>query len=281
MSEPKRYYWIKLRTDFFATDGPMDLLMSQPNGAEYVLLYQMLCLQTVNTGGRLAAQVGDLLLKFDVKKIVRDCKYFDTDTVTVALSLFQKLGLIYEEQDGIIALANYDGMIGSESDAAGRMRKMREQRGVEALLEPEQERNIERNNVTQEIKSIRDLENESIESVEDRGVEEGAAPQHQPAPKPRKTFQKPTLEEVQDYCESRHNNVDPERFWNHYERVGWMVGKNRMKDWRASVRYWERDNTPRTATDGRQEAPGVHFALENKPVTGSDAAYFDDLFAGD
>lgn len=273
MSESKRFYWIKLKTDFFATDGPMDLLMSQPNGAEYVLLYQMLCLQTVNTGGRLAAQVGDLLLKFDVNKIVRDCKYFDRDTVTVALSLFQKLGLIYEEQDGIIAMANYDGMVGSETDAASRMRRMRENM-AEALPEPE--RNNERNIVTLENRD-KSIESSSVGVIEDRGMGEGEP--SQPAQKPRKVFVKPTLEEVTDYCEQRKNKVDPERFWNHYERVGWMVGKNRMKDWRAAVRYWERDETPRTAT-ASGDPPGVHFRLEGQPVTSSGSEFYDDIFGG-
>ena len=39
----------------------------------------------------------------------------------------------------------------------------------------------------------------------------------------------------------RGNNVDPERFVNHYEATGWMRGKNKIRDWRACVRTWERD----------------------------------------
>ena len=46
--EDKKYYWIKLRTDFFNQET-IDFLLSQPNGCEYVVLYQMLCLQTANT----------------------------------------------------------------------------------------------------------------------------------------------------------------------------------------------------------------------------------------
>ena len=53
-------------------------------------------------------------------------------------------------------------------------------------------------------------------------------------------FTPPTIQEVKAYCIERKNNIDPERFIDFYESKGWMVGKNKMKDWRAAVRNWER-----------------------------------------
>lgn len=61
------------------------------------------------------------------------------------------------------------------------------------------------------------------------------------APK-RKQFKPPTIEEVKEYCSERMNNVDAEAFVNFYESKGWMVGKNKMKDWKAAVRTWEKSN---------------------------------------
>ena len=55
-----------------------------------------------------------------------------------------------------------------------------------------------------------------------------------------KRFVKPTLEEVREYCRSRNNSVDAERFISYYESNGWRVGRNPMKDWKAAVRTWER-----------------------------------------
>lgn len=52
-------------------------------------------------------------------------------------------------------------------------------------------------------------------------------------------FSPPTLEEVKTYCLGRKNSVNAERFINFYESKGWFVGKNKMKDWKASVRTWE------------------------------------------
>lgn len=60
---------------------------------------------------------------------------------------------------------------------------------------------------------------------------------------PRKKFVKPTVEEVREYCLERKNNVNPEKFVDFYESKDWFVGKNKMKDWKAAVRTWERGNT--------------------------------------
>lgn len=60
--------------------------------------------------------------------------------------------------------------------------------------------------------------------------------------KKRKRFSPPTLDEVKAYCAERKNNVDAERFVNYYESNGWMVGKSKMKDWKAAVRTWEKNS---------------------------------------
>ena len=52
----------------------------------------------------------------------------------------------------------------------------------------------------------------------------------------------PSLEEVKSYCLERKNAVDPDKWHDYYSSNGWMVGKNKMKDWRAAVRTWERSN---------------------------------------
>ena len=57
--------------------------------------------------------------------------------------------------------------------------------------------------------------------------------------KERRNFVPPTVEEVSAYCSERNNSIDPESFVNFYTSKGWMVGKNKMKDWKAAVRTWE------------------------------------------
>ena len=108
----KRFYWIKLKTDFFEQDA-IDFLLSQTNGSDYIALYIKLCTMTANTNGQLATQIGEILIPYDAQKIARDTKYFSVDTVIVALELFKKLGLIYESNDNVLQIANYDSMVGS------------------------------------------------------------------------------------------------------------------------------------------------------------------------
>lgn len=62
-----------------------------------------------------------------------------------------------------------------------------------------------------------------------------------PADKPPNSqrFTPPSVEEVRAYCEERHNGIDPQRFVDFYEAKGWMLGKNKMKNWKAAVRTWE------------------------------------------
>ena len=57
-----------------------------------------------------------------------------------------------------------------------------------------------------------------------------------------KRFVKPTVEEVRAYCKERNNNVDAEKFISHYDSNGWKVGRTPMKDWKATVRTWEKND---------------------------------------
>lgn len=58
----------------------------------------------------------------------------------------------------------------------------------------------------------------------------------------KEKFSKPSLNDIKNYCNERNNKVDPEAFINYYDSVGWKVGKNKMRDWKAAVRTWERRN---------------------------------------
>lgn len=108
----KRFYWIKLKTNFFEQDA-IDFLLSQPNGSDYIALYLKLCTMTANTNGQLATQIGEILIPYDAQKIARDTKYFSVDTVVVAMELFKKLGLIYESSNNILQISEYENMVGS------------------------------------------------------------------------------------------------------------------------------------------------------------------------
>lgn len=71
-----------------------------------------------------------------------------------------------------------------------------------------------------------------------------------PPPSRSKRFVPPTVEEVASYCFERMSKVDPQRFVDYYTSNGWMVGKNKMKDWKAAVRTWEQKENAKPARKG-------------------------------
>ena len=72
-------------------------------------------------------------------------------------------------------------------------------------------------------------------------------------PPKKSRFLPPSLEEVASYCRERGNNVNPQRFLDHYEAAGWMRGKTKISDWRAAVRTWERNEAERSGAGTQAE----------------------------
>jgi hypothetical protein len=67
-----------------------------------------------------------------------------------------------------------------------------------------------------------------------------------------KNFVPPTIIEVIGYCNERDNFVDAEKFINFYDSKGWMIGKNKMKDWKAAVRTWEQKSKQEAGDQNRK-----------------------------
>lgn len=66
--------------------------------------------------------------------------------------------------------------------------------------------------------------------------------------KEKKKFDKPTIEQIQEYCIERNNGINAEAFYDFYESKNWYVGKNKMSDWKACVRTWEQRQRSKTKT---------------------------------
>lgn len=149
-------------------------------------------------------------------------------------------------------------------------------KGKEALDRDSWERSISTDNDSKTTDNDRYLNVKVIPTVttiptvkvNNIGVEESTPPRPPDNPKRKRTpFLPPTLEEVTAYCLERGNYVDPEKWFSHYESNGWMVGKNKMKDWKAAVRTWERNDYQKggkqsdvSGTSGRgQEADRFDF----------------------
>ena len=87
--------------------------------------------------------------------------------------------------------------------------------------------------------NVYNLDTKCIHREEEKRIEENREEKEIYKEK-EKRFKKPTFDEVEEYCKERNNNINPQKFIDFYESKGWMVGKNKMKDWKACVRTWER-----------------------------------------
>lgn len=149
----KKYYWLKLKEDFFEEDT-LAWLEEQTNGKEYCLFYLKLCLKSLKTNGILIRNVGQILIPYDVKKLGEITKT-DIDTVTVAMELFKKIGLIQILDNGEIYITQLEQMVGSETKWAKYKKKERELKKLDnvQLLS-----NINPKNVHTDIEKEKDIE---------------------------------------------------------------------------------------------------------------------------
>lgn len=171
MATGKRYYWIKLKDSFMSSDA-IDYLMSQPDGANYVVLYEMLCLKTINTGGCLVSQIGEMLIPYDAEKIQRECKWFSLATVRVALSVYKQIGLIFESPDGILTISNYSDIVGSETDYSAQKRLQRENRRRQIPVkgaDNNEDNNVDNVHTEKEIDKDKEKDKEIENGVRDNG----------------------------------------------------------------------------------------------------------------
>ena len=124
----KRFYWLKLKEDFFDEDT-MGWLEEQDNGKEYCLFYLKLCLKSLKSDGVLVRKVGDMLIPYDVAKIAEITKT-QVDIANGALNLLKQIGYIQVLDSGGLFLTQIENMTGSETDAAERQRKSRANKRV-------------------------------------------------------------------------------------------------------------------------------------------------------
>lgn len=103
-------------------------------------------------------------------------------------------------------------------------------------------------------------------------------PPSEPLPLPPKrkkettAFKKPTAEEIDAYCAERKNGLSGQAIYDHYEANGWMVGRVKMKDWKAAVRTWERKEREKPPAPPRK---GV--ALTNPEQSSLDIEFEDAM----
>ena len=220
----KKYYWLKLKRDFFKRHD-IRIIEEMPNGKDYLLFYLKLLVESIDHEGELrfsdAVPYNEQMLSVITNTNI--------DVVRSAMKLFVELKMIDVLDDATIYMTEVNKLIGSaaDNDNANRVRRCRERKKQEALQ-----------NVTKSITECN--ESKSIEKELDKEKDNS---------KPKKRFTPPTLDEVKAYCAERNNGVDAQKWFDFYSAKGWKIGRDKMVDWMAAVRTWERskdngDNKP-------------------------------------
>lgn len=227
MSDSKKYYWLKLPKDFFE-DRAIKKLRSIAGGDTYTIIYLKMLLRTLEDDGKFVYEgIEDSI----VEEIALDIDEKEED-VSVAVNYLIKKGLMVCTEDEA-ELTRMHEMIGSETDKAKLMRKKREQ-GSEG-------NNVTQisNNVTHLLPDVTNCYTEKEKEI-DKELDIKETTTKVVVKKKRQKFEKPTKQQVDDYCRELKVTFDSEKFIDYYESKGWYVGKNPMKDWKATVRNWLR-----------------------------------------
>ena len=241
-NDKKRYYWLKLDKDFFKSHE-IKIVESMPNGKDYILFYlKLLCESTSHEG---TLRFSDAIpYNEDMLSTITST---NIDIVRSAIKLFSQLNMMEIWDDGTLYFNQMSKMIGSETGVAKRVREYRENVKVTNLLQCNQEIDIEKD-IDIEI----DNKKEIIKEKKSR-------------------FVKPKLEQIKEYCNERNNKVDYQKFYDYYESNGWKVGRNSMKDWKATIRTWERN----TNGNEKNEQESLFDKLDQKKSYGKDSDYVD------
>jgi len=109
--------------------------------------------------------------------------------------------------------------------------------------------------------------NQRVTTTEER--KDGKTVNKESTAEPRKRFSPPTLEEVTEFCRECGGAFDPQRFIDYYDSIGWKIGKNPMKDWKATVRGWVRREA-----DERKPTPDNLAAEDKRARLAADTARY-------
>lgn len=281
MATGKKYYWLKLDKDFFKRHD-IRIVEAMDNGKDYILFYlKLLCESTSHNGNLRFSET----IPYDVK-MLSVVTNTNIDIAEKSIKIFTELEMMETLDDGTIYMNEINKMLGYETDWAKKKRDYRESLSsgdnVPLMSPPcppnvRQEKEIE---LDIEIEKEREYkEKESAEALENTQEKEKVTQKEKELLKNKekenntkereikKFFVKPSVEEVKQYCEERKNNIDYVKFYDFYESKGWMVGKNKMKDWKACVRTWERSRgqssiSPRNKSE--KDTPDWYSQYEDK-----------------
>lgn len=253
-----RYFWLKLRRDFFKRHD-VKIIKAMPDGEKILLFYLELLAESVDHEGRLRFSP-EVAYDNEMLAIITDT---DKTTVDTATEILERLGMIKTEEDGTIIMPYAVKLIDSAegNDNAVRQARYREKKRKENDVTTKSNTMplrkvtecVTKSN-TNALRKVTDTvtkNNESIEldtdielDIERENIERETADKS--ARTPRSRFTPPDPDEIlaymTDYAHKKGLTLDvvleSEKFFNYYTANNWRVGRNPMRDFKATARNW-------------------------------------------
>ena len=225
MSEVK---WIKLTVDMF-DNRKIKYLRTLPEGNNIVLIWVMLLTMAgrCNSGGMIFLTEN---IPYTGQVLANELG-FEPTTVELALTVLASLGMI-SQIDGYIQIEGWD-----DHQSADKLERIREQNRIRKQRERERKKlTMSRDSHVTDHGTDTQSHATDIDKDKDIDKEKDIKRGH---------FVPPTPSEVRQYCDESGHRIDADAFVDFYASKNWMVGKNKMKDWKAAVRNWERKDRER------------------------------------
>ena len=235
MGDNKKFYWLKLKRDFFKRHD-IRIIEEMENGKDYILFYLKMLLESIDHEGELRFSE---TIPYN-EKMLSVITNTNIDIVRSAMKVFIDLKMIEMLDDSTIYMTEVLKLTGSETATAERMRKSRQK---QKLLS---ECNIVTNECNNETKCYTEIELEKeIEKDKEKELEG-----KKPIKPKQKQFTPPTLEEIQTYCKERNNKLDAKKFYDYYSAAEWCDKSGvKVKSWKQKVITWEGRNKKEEKAD--------------------------------
>ena len=233
--------WIKMRTDLYRDPKVCimaDVLMDKGGDLASFINQLMQSEMSVTRNVMRNAVVGALVTVWGVARlrgkqfgddiVVRGSSKSVVDDITEMPGFGEAMSIVgwVIEQEGDLIFPRFfeDYNVSPSEKNAERQRRFREKRNAQSNAQSN-DSNVTRNGYgnDREEKRREEKSEENLDEVK------------------KKVFVVPTVDQVRDYCNSRENSIDPEAFVAFYESKGWIVGKSKMKNWKAAVVTWEKN----------------------------------------
>ncbi len=240
MSEGKRYYWLKLKDDFFQSKR-IKKLRNMAGGDTYTIIYLKMQLLALHTDGVLTWSglednfAQELALDLDEKP----------EDVEVTLMYLLNVGLAETTDNVSFFLPWVLENTGSETAGTQRVRDFRARQklmNMTVAVAP-----LQCNADVTQVKRIGNVESESEKEIEKEIESE--------------SDKIPTLQQVKDYASEIGSIVDPERFYQFYSEKRWKTGTEPINDWKAIFRKWSESERPK-----KQYTTAADYTPPNKKI---------------